>query len=110
MTSLRAAGAARVIVATYLLAPGYFADKIRDGALGAGAAAVSGVLGAAPEVADVVLRRYRAAVAGRPPNRLWPGLSYPYRKVATSPLGIRFIGANPIVERMHGAWPRRPQT
>ena len=64
VTSLRDAGAARVVVATYLLAPGYFADKIRDGALSAGAAAVSGVLGAAPEVADVVLHRYRAAVAG----------------------------------------------
>jgi sirohydrochlorin ferrochelatase len=57
------AGPARVVVATYLLAPGYFADKVRDAALGAGARAVSGVLGAAPEVADVILDRYRAAVA-----------------------------------------------
>ena len=57
------AGAARVVVATYLLAPGYFADKIRDAALGAGACLVSGVLGAAPEVADVVIERYLAAVA-----------------------------------------------
>jgi sirohydrochlorin ferrochelatase len=56
-------GAARVVVATYLLAPGYFADKIRAAALGAGAAAASGVLGAAPEVADVVLDRYLAAAA-----------------------------------------------
>ncbi len=31
--ALREAGAARVAVATYLLAPGYFADKIRDAAL-----------------------------------------------------------------------------
>ena len=54
------------MVATYLLAPGYFADKIRLGAVEAGASAVSGVLGAAPEVADVVLARYRAAaLAGR---------------------------------------------
>jgi sirohydrochlorin ferrochelatase len=60
---LRDGGAARVVVATYLLAPGYFADKIRDGALGAGADVVSATLGAAPEVADVVLDRYRAAVA-----------------------------------------------
>jgi sirohydrochlorin ferrochelatase len=59
--ALRAAGAARVVVATYLLAPGYFADKVRDDALDAGAAAVSGVLGAAPEVADIVLDRYLAA-------------------------------------------------
>ena len=62
MRALRAAGADRVVVATYLLAPGYFADKISDAALGAGAAVVSAVLGAAPEVADVVLSRYRATV------------------------------------------------
>jgi sirohydrochlorin ferrochelatase len=61
--ALRAGGAARVAVATYLLAPGYFADKVSDAALGAGADAVSGVLGAAPEVADVVLDRYLAAAA-----------------------------------------------
>ncbi|MGH3293562.1 MAG: sirohydrochlorin chelatase [Trebonia sp.] len=59
--ALRDAGAARVVVATYLLAPGYFADKIRDAALGAGADAVSAALGAALEVADVVLDRYLAA-------------------------------------------------
>jgi sirohydrochlorin ferrochelatase len=57
------AGAVRVAVATYLLAPGYFADKIRDAALGAGACCVSEVLGAAPEVADVVIERYFAAAA-----------------------------------------------
>ena len=64
--ALREAGAARVVVATYLLAPGYFADKIRDAALDAGATAVSRVLGAAPEVADVVLDRYLAALAEPP--------------------------------------------
>ncbi len=64
--ALRHAGAARVVVATYLLAPGYFADKIRGAALGAGASAVSAALGAAPEVADVVLDRYlEADLAGR---------------------------------------------
>jgi len=64
--ALRDGGAARVVVATYLLAPGYFADKIRDAALGAGADAVSAALGAAPEVADVVLDRYlEADLAGR---------------------------------------------
>jgi len=51
-----------VVVATYLLAPGYFADKISAAALAAGAAAVSPALGAAPEVADVILERYLAAV------------------------------------------------
>jgi sirohydrochlorin ferrochelatase len=61
--ALRDDGAARVVVATYLLAPGYFADKIRAAALGAGASVVSGVLGATPEVADVVIERYLAAAA-----------------------------------------------
>ena len=40
----------------------YFADKIRAAGLGAGAAAVSPALGAAPDIADVVLERYLAAV------------------------------------------------
>ena len=67
VATLRSAGAGPVVVATYLLAPGFFADKVRDGALGAGAAAVSGVLGAAPEVADTVIERYfDAARAARP--------------------------------------------
>jgi sirohydrochlorin ferrochelatase len=61
--ALRDGGAERVVVATYLLAPGYFADKIRDAALVAGADAVSSALGAAPEVGDVVLDRYLAAEA-----------------------------------------------
>jgi sirohydrochlorin ferrochelatase len=51
-------GAPRVAVATYLLAPGLFADRIRDGALAAGAAAVSPPLGACPEVADILLDRF----------------------------------------------------
>jgi sirohydrochlorin ferrochelatase len=63
VAALRDAGPGPVVVATYLLAPGYFADKIRRTALGAGAAAVSGVLGAAPEVAEIVLARYAAAAA-----------------------------------------------
>jgi sirohydrochlorin ferrochelatase len=69
---LRQAGARRVAVASYLLAPGLFADRIRDASLAAGAAAVSPVLlawppsaagGAAPavEVADVMLDRYTDA-------------------------------------------------
>ena len=63
--SLRAGGADRVVVATYLLAPGYFADKVRESALAAGADLVSEVLGAAPEVAGVVVERYLAALEGR---------------------------------------------
>jgi sirohydrochlorin ferrochelatase len=61
VTQLREAGARRVVVASYLLAPGLFADRIRDASLAAGAAAVAPVLGASPEVADVVLDRYQEA-------------------------------------------------
>ena len=62
--ALRAAPAGdRVLVATYLLAPGYFADKINREARDAGADGVSGALGAAPEVADVILDRYAAVVS-----------------------------------------------
>ena len=73
-------GARRIVVASYLLAPGLFADRVREAALAAGAAAVSAPLGAAPEVADVLLDRYRQAAqaaaaagggpaAGAPPAR-----------------------------------------
>jgi len=58
VTGLLEAGAPRVVVATYLLAPGFFADRIRSSSLAAGAAAVSGVLGACAEVADVLLDRF----------------------------------------------------
>jgi sirohydrochlorin ferrochelatase len=53
-----------VAVASYLLAPGRFAGQVRDEALAAGAAVVSAPLGAAPELADIVLTRYAAARAG----------------------------------------------
>lgn len=56
-------GARRVFVASYLLAPGRFADQIRRDCLAAGAAVVSAALGAAPEIADVVLERYAEALA-----------------------------------------------
>ena len=59
-------GARRVVVASYLLAPGRFADRVRDRSLAAGAAAVSAPLGAAPDVADVLLDRYREALAQIP--------------------------------------------
>jgi sirohydrochlorin ferrochelatase len=84
--ALRAGGHDRVVVATYLLSPGYFADKVRTTSLAAGALAVSDVLGPvtgstvtgstvpgstqpgrtapvrpAPEVAELVLFRYREA-------------------------------------------------
>lgn len=62
---LREAGAPRVAVAPYLLAPGYFADKVRRTALEAGADVVADVLGPAPELAEVLLERY--AIAARTP-------------------------------------------
>ena len=61
VTALLRAGARRVVVASYLLAPGLFADRIRDASLAAGAAEVSPALGAVPEVADIVLDRYQEA-------------------------------------------------
>ncbi|MGI5272881.1 sirohydrochlorin chelatase [Nonomuraea sp. CA-218870] len=59
---LKEAGAPRVVVAPYLLAPGYFADKVRRTALEAGADVVADVLGAAPELAQVLLERYESAL------------------------------------------------
>ncbi|WP_336205736.1 sirohydrochlorin chelatase [Nonomuraea sp. LPB2021202275-12-8] len=59
---LRRAGAPRVAVAPYLLAPGYFADKVRRTTLDAGADVVADVLGPAPEIARVLLERYEAAL------------------------------------------------
>jgi sirohydrochlorin ferrochelatase len=70
IAQLREAGARRVVVASYLLAPGLFADRIRAASLAAGAAATSPALlpwppaaagAASPEVADVVLDRYEEA-------------------------------------------------
>ncbi|MGD0243063.1 MAG: sirohydrochlorin chelatase [Streptosporangiaceae bacterium] len=58
VAGLRRDGAPRVAVATYLLAPGLFADRIRGAALAAGAAAVSPALGACAEVADILLDRF----------------------------------------------------
>ncbi|MBR8741486.1 sirohydrochlorin chelatase [Nocardiopsis sp. MG754419] len=63
--ALRDRGAARVAVATYLLAPGFFGDRVRDRASEAGASVVSEALGDAPELAEIVLERYDAAVAAR---------------------------------------------
>ena len=59
----RRSGARHVLVATYLLSPGVFADQIRRDCLAAGADGVSAVLGAAPEIADVVLGRYTETLA-----------------------------------------------
>ena len=61
VTGLLRAGARRVVVASYLPAPGLFADRIRAASQAAGASATSPALGASPEVADVVLDRYQEA-------------------------------------------------
>ncbi|MDV9172524.1 sirohydrochlorin chelatase [Streptomyces sp. W16] len=53
---LRALGCERVAVAPYVLAPGFLPDRIARGA--AEANVLANVLGAAPEVAQVILRRY----------------------------------------------------
>jgi len=58
VAGLLRAGASRVVVASYLLAPGLFADRIAQAGTAASAAAVSPVLGASAEVADVLLDRY----------------------------------------------------
>jgi len=56
------AGAERVCVAPYLLAPGQFSRKIAELAVDAGATTVAPVLGSHRLMTDVVLQRYRAGV------------------------------------------------
>jgi sirohydrochlorin ferrochelatase len=63
VAAARRAGAHRVLVAAYLLAPGHFADKLA----GAGADAVTAPLLPDERVAEILLDRYDAAVvAGSP--------------------------------------------
>jgi sirohydrochlorin ferrochelatase len=57
VTGARAAGATRVAIAPYLLAPGFFATRLHL----AGADLVAAPLGAHPTVVDLVLRRHREA-------------------------------------------------
>jgi sirohydrochlorin ferrochelatase len=79
VAALRRAGVPRVAVATYLLAPGVFADHVREQSLAAGAQAVSAPLGPAPEVADIVIERYLQA-AGAP---AWPAPGGPRAAAGT---------------------------
>ena len=62
---LRAAGARRVAVAAYFLAPGLFHDGVLAAARAAGRVAVAEPLTDAPELAGLVLRRVDAASDGR---------------------------------------------
>ncbi|MET9963620.1 sirohydrochlorin chelatase [Streptomyces sp. NPDC006326] len=66
--ALRAEGVRRVVVAPYVIAPGRLPDRITAGAEAAGADLVAGVLGAAPELARLLLHRYDAAACA--PARL----------------------------------------
>ncbi|MFD7290352.1 sirohydrochlorin chelatase [Streptomyces sp. NPDC059863] len=56
--ALRAEGVRRVAVAPYVIAPGFLPDRIAAGAREGGAQVLAGVLGAAPELARLLLRRY----------------------------------------------------
>lgn len=55
---LRAEGVRSVAVAPYVIAPGFLPDRIARGAREAGADVLAPVLGAAPELAELLLRRY----------------------------------------------------
>ncbi|SFE87720.1 Sirohydrochlorin ferrochelatase [Actinacidiphila alni] len=68
--ALRAEGVRRIAVAPYVLAPGFLPDRIAGGAREAGADLLAPVLGAAPEVAELLLRRYDEALL--PARRLIP--------------------------------------
>jgi sirohydrochlorin ferrochelatase len=61
--ALRADGVRRVAVAPYVIAPGFLPDRIADGARAAGADVLADVLGPAPELAELLLRRYDEALA-----------------------------------------------
>ncbi|MFG2583205.1 sirohydrochlorin chelatase [Streptomyces malaysiensis] len=64
--ALRADGVPRVAVAPYVIAPGRLPDRIAHGARAAGADLLASVLGPAPELARLLLRRYdEARGAGR---------------------------------------------
>ncbi|MER0483504.1 sirohydrochlorin chelatase [Streptomyces sp. Edi2] len=63
--ALRAEGVGRVAVAPYVIAPGFLPDRIAAGAREAGADVLAPVLGPAPELARLLLRRYDGAVLDR---------------------------------------------
>lgn len=64
VSGLRAAGARRVAVASYFLAPGRLYDRAVRGAVTAGAVSASEPLGAAGELVTLVLRRLASVVEG----------------------------------------------
>jgi sirohydrochlorin ferrochelatase len=86
-----------VVVASYLLAPGYFADRIRAAVLDAGADAVSAPLGAAPEVADVILDRYQEACRDKQDSRIPAGEELSVPIVARAQLSRTQGGDSPVI-------------
>ncbi|MDX3236168.1 sirohydrochlorin chelatase [Streptomyces sp. ME03-5709C] len=60
--ALRAEGVRHVAVAPYVIAPGFLPDRIARGALTAGADLLADVLGDAPEMARLLLRRFDEAL------------------------------------------------
>ncbi|WNI18507.1 sirohydrochlorin chelatase [Actinacidiphila sp. ITFR-21] len=60
--ALRAEGVRRIAVAPYVVAPGFLPDRIARGAREAGADVLAPVLGAAPELAALLLDRYDEAL------------------------------------------------
>jgi sirohydrochlorin ferrochelatase len=66
IADLRAAGAGRVHVAPWFLAPGRLLDRVQHAAAAAGADAVAAPLGDARAVIEAVLRRYDIAAGARP--------------------------------------------
>ncbi|WP_347057175.1 CbiX/SirB N-terminal domain-containing protein [Blastococcus sp. HT6-30] len=76
VTAARAAGAATVVVASYLLAPGHFHDKLR----GAGADVVTAPLLPDERIAAVLLDRYDAAVGVRTGSLTRPGTTGTLRR------------------------------
>ncbi|NRQ30460.1 sirohydrochlorin chelatase [Nonomuraea sp. NN258] len=74
---LRAGRAPRVAVATYLLAPGFFHDRVRTAA---GDGPVTGPLGADPGVATLIWRRFDEAAAAH----AWTGSSRSSRTISSA--------------------------
>jgi sirohydrochlorin ferrochelatase len=66
VAALRAQGSARVAVASYFLAPGLLHDRALSMAFSAGAVDASAPLGAAPELARLVLRRAAVDLPAEP--------------------------------------------
>src|SRR5690606_3108234 len=63
---LPADGVRHVAVAPYVIAPGRLPDRIRAGALDARADVLAPVLGAAPELAELMSKRYDETAARGP--------------------------------------------